>query len=228
MLDRLAMAFLLALVSTFVEQTLVPKIGLGFLLEQGGRFPSFTASKTVLVEPPLPTAASFLPCGYGLVILVVTVTYMWVVIVGMSIGEARFLYSAQAQKDGEKNVVERYQLPNLYAQGTSKNVRAFNCVQRSHQQILESLPGYFLTVLITGLEFPVAAFVLASLYLYSRMVWARGYATSLGEPMLRYSHPFSAAFWHIKTTLLFTSWFVAIELLLGRKIFWDAFLPDGE
>lgn len=221
--DRFAKAFLFALASTFVEQTLLPKVGLGFLLEAGGKPPSLGKSSTI-TETPLPLAASYLPCGYGLVIMVVTVTYLWTVTVGMSVGDARKKYSALAEKDGEKDVADRYQLPNLYAQGTSKNVRAFNCVQRSHQNLLETLPGYLLTVLIAGLEFPVTAFVLASMYLYSRMVWVKGYSNSMGDPVERYSHPFSAVFWHCKLILFFVSSFVAIQLLLGRKIFWDQFL----
>jgi len=224
--DRVAKAFLVAIASTFVEQIILPKIGLGFLLEQGG-FPPPFGKKTTLMEPSLPLAASFLPCGYGLVIMVVSITHLWVLMVGMSVGSARSKYSSLAEKDGEKNVPERYELPNLYAQGTSKHALAFNCVQRSHQQILETLPGYFCTVLFTGLEFPITAFVFASLWLYSRIVWVRGYSASNGDPSKRYSHPFSGFFWQCKLVLLMASWFVAIELLLGRKIFWDQLLPSS-
>lgn len=69
-----------------------------------------------------------------------------------------------ARKDGEKDVDERYLLPNLYAQGTSKNVKAFNCVQRSHQHIFET----FTTVVVGGLAgavtFPVCTAVSTFLY----------------------------------------------------------------
>jgi len=214
----------MALASTLVEQTILPRIGLGFLLEPGGSPPW---SKTPSIEPTLPLTASYLPSGYGLVIAVVTITYLWVMMLGMTVGAARSKYSALAEKDGEKNVVERYQLPNLYAQGTSKHALAFNCVQRSHQQILETLPGYFCTVLFAGLEFPITAFFFASLWLYSRMVWVKGYAASMGDPSQRYSHPFSGFFWHSMLVLMMASLFVAIQLLLGRKIFWDGLLPGG-
>ena len=105
-------------------------------------------------------------------------------------------------------------------EGTSKHAKAFNCVQRSHQQILETLPGYFVTVLISGLEYPVATFCFASVWLHSRMVWAKGYADS-NE---RYSHPHSKFFWHCMLALLLMSWLVAMQLLFARKIFWDQFL----
>jgi hypothetical protein len=107
---RIVKAFALALSATFVEQMLLPKIGMGFLLEPGG-----APFGSGLVEPPLPLTASFLPCGYGLVILVVTFTYLWVLMVGMGVGAARSKCSALAEKDGEKEVAERYLLPNLYA-----------------------------------------------------------------------------------------------------------------
>jgi len=204
-------AIILAVAFTLAEQALLPKIGLGFLLESGA------TPSTV-----------YLPCGYGLVIMIVTYTYFWVLLVGMGIGKARQEYSELAEKDGEKQVEERYKLPNLYAQGTSKHARAFNCVQRSHQQLLETLPGYFCTVLLSGLEFPVATFVLASMWLYSRMLWVKSYAKSKGDPAKRYDHPFSRFFWQAKLTLFMTSWFVAIELLTGRKIFWDSVLGSSK
>lgn len=228
--ERLGKALFMALASTFVEQKILPKIGFGFLTEQGGVPPSFTkAAKAAAAasEIPLPMSSSFLPCGYGLVIAVVTITHLWLLMTGMSVGAARRKYVKLAEKDGEKNVSERYEYPNLYAQGTSKHVKAFNCVQRSHQQILETFTGYVCTVLFTGLEFPVTAFVFASLWLYSRILWVRGYAESNGEPMKRYSHPFSGFFWNAMLTLMMSSFFVAIQLLLGRKIFWDQFFQSS-
>merc|ERR1711971_1171824 len=145
MIDRFAKALGLGLGLAAVEKLLLPPAGLGFL--------------------------TTVPRGYGLVIGVISVTYLWVLMLGMKVGAARSKYSALAEKDGEKEIAERYQLPNLYAQGTSKHARAFNCVQRSHQQILETFTGYCCTVLFTGWLYPVTAFVLASLWLYSRAVW---------------------------------------------------------
>ena len=111
-----------------------------------------------------------------------------------------------------------------FTEGTSKHAKAFNCVQRSHQNILETVPGYFITVMISGLEYPVATFFFASVWLYSRMVWAKGYASGDGDAGERYSHKHSKFFWHCMLALLVMSWLVAMQLLLGRKIFWDQFL----
>lgn len=96
-MSRIAKALALSLTSTLLEQTVLPKIGFGRLLEKGG------------------SVASFLPAGYGLVILVTTVTYLWVLMLGMKCGAARTKYIELAEKDGEKEVEERYKLPNLYA-----------------------------------------------------------------------------------------------------------------
>jgi len=78
-----------------------------------------------------------------------------------------------------------------------------------------------ISILITGLEFPVTAFGFALLWLASRLVWVKGYQDSNGDAGKRYTHPFSGFFWHAMLTTLVTSFLVAIELLLGRKLFWN-------
>ena len=78
--------------------------------------------------------------------------------------------------------------------------------------------------MVSGLEFPVTTFVFGALWLYSRVVWTKGYSDPSGDPDLRYSHPHSRMFWHCMLTLFMTSWMVAIQLLAGKKIFWDQFL----
>ena len=117
--ERLGKALFMALASTFVEQKILPKVGFGFLGEQGGVPPSFTKAAKAATDASaaiqLPMSSSFLPCGYGLVVAVVTITYLWLLMTGMSVGAARSKYARLAEKDGEKNVSERYELPNLYA-----------------------------------------------------------------------------------------------------------------
>lgn len=56
-----------------------------------------------------------------------------------------------------QDVDERFQYPNLYAQGTSKHVRAFNCVQRSHQQIYETFTTAVVSGLAASITFPLCA-----------------------------------------------------------------------
>ena len=89
-------------------------------------------------------------------------------------------YAELARKDGEKDVDERYLLPNLYAQGTSKHARAFNCIQRSHQHIFET----FTTVVIGGLAgavtFPICSAVSTFMYAVGKF----------GFPFLRFRNIF--------------------------------------
>ena len=110
-------------------------------------------------------------------------------------------------------------------EGTTKNVRAFNCIQRSHQQILETFTGYCLTAVISGVVFPVTTAVFTSLWLYSRSLWVAGYAGSEGDPSKRYQHPFARFYWMAMLTLVMTSNLAAISMLLGRNVFWDV-VPD--
>ena len=97
--ERLGKALAFALASTFVETKLLPKLGLGFLLE----------SSTILN----------LPRGYGFVVLILGITYIWLLVTGISVAQARNKYIKQAEKDGEKDVDERYAYPNLYARKLS-------------------------------------------------------------------------------------------------------------
>ena len=82
-----------------------------------------------------------------------------------------------------------------------------------------------MTVLFSGLVFPVTTAVLATLWLYSRAVWVAGYAESDGDPSKRYSRPFARFFWMAMLTLFVTSTFAGISMIVGRDLFWDV-LPD--
>ena len=47
--------------------------------------------------------------------------------------------------------------PTLYAESSHKNAKAFNCVQRAHQQTLEWMAPVQILTASTGLVFPLAA-----------------------------------------------------------------------
>jgi len=64
---------------------------------------------------------------FGLTPLVFCFFNFFVLSFGMRSGQARRKYTDQAKKDGEKDVDDRYGLPNLYAQGTTKNAKALMC-----------------------------------------------------------------------------------------------------
>ncbi|GBF93639.1 microsomal glutathione S-transferase [Raphidocelis subcapitata] len=74
--------------------------------------------------------------------------------------------------------------PALYADATNcpneANRKSFNCVQRGHQNSLETLPTFLGLLAITGLKHPVTASGLGCLYLVGRVCYFNGYST--GDP----------------------------------------------
>jgi hypothetical protein len=92
---RLGEALFYSLAATFVEKKVLPSIGLSFLQE--------------------PTYLFALPRSYGLLVLILSVTYLWVLMLGMTVSHSRQKYMSLAEKDGEKDIEERYAYPNLYA-----------------------------------------------------------------------------------------------------------------
>lgn len=91
-------------------------------------------------------------------------TGFWALMHGFVVGRARSKYADLAKKDGEKYVDERYMLPNLYVQGTSKHAKALNCVQRSHQQIFETYTQAVLGGLAGMISFPICTSISSLMY----------------------------------------------------------------
>ena len=82
-------------------------------------------------------------------------------------------------------------LPNLYVDGGSKHARAFNCVQRSHQQAFETLPQLLFMTAVATVAFPLTAAANIALWLLGRITWTHGYVNSAGDPAKRYDSPFA-------------------------------------
>jgi hypothetical protein len=183
----------MALAGGFAEKNLVPP------------------SMIYLTEPSLIGP----PRAFGCVVATLTVTFMWLLTHSMAVGDARTKYKTLASKDGEKDVELRYSLPNLYVDGTSKNAKAFNCVQRSHQQILETLTMYVFTACAAGIQFPIVTTIICALSLVSRRQWVKGYVESEGDSTKRYSLAFSKFFWQGIFALSFLSFASA-----GHMIFY--------
>jgi glutathione S-transferase len=140
---------------------------------------------------------------FGLVILVnIILSGLFLVVLGAKVGKARGTYRDKAIKDGEKDAEARYSYPNLYVDGNTKNSKLFNCVQRGHQQALETYTQFITFSIVSGLRFPVATAFTGLMWIFCRAKWAEGYAT--GEPSRRYDH-----------FLAFGIWVTLIFLLLG-------------
>ncbi|KAF5368825.1 hypothetical protein D9758_003035 [Tetrapyrgos nigripes] len=79
--------------------------------------------------------------------------------------------------------------PQLYAEKSETSSSSpsgfdklrFNCAQRAHQNTLEALPGIYLATLTTGfLGYPVFAASACGFWVFTRVLYTRGYAT--GDP----------------------------------------------
>lgn len=168
-----------------------------------------------------PSSIAGLPRAFGLLLLILNVTCFWVMSYGMGVGSQRKKYMEKARKDGEKDVDQRYALPNLYVDGNTRHARAFNCVQRSHQQILETLPQYFVASLVAGLSFPLFTAITCTIWLVARIVWANGYAKSEGDPQKRYSQPIAIFIWFGLMMNFFVAFMTTANILAGESaLFW--------
>lgn len=134
--------------------------------------------------------------GKGLTEFVLIGTGFWVMIYGFQIGSSRSKIIEDAKKDGEQDVEERYNLPNLYAQGTSQHVKKFNCMQRSHQHILETFTQLCVAGLTAAVHFPIASAFTTLLYAIGRFQLSNGYAQADGDASKRYNSKFSKCTWY--------------------------------
>ena len=144
-----------------------------------------TLSSTRLFMPLLETGAYGLPKAFGGVVAINLVMSTFTMIsLGMRVGKARKELAEKAKKDGDENADDRFGLPKMQAEGFSELAKTFNCVQRGHQQALETYGSFLALSLVGGLAFPVTTMVSGLLSMYARGKWADGYAT--GDPSKRY------------------------------------------
>ena len=155
---------------------------------------------------------------YGLTPAIFSGMSFWILVHGMKVGAARKKYMELAKKDGEKDVEERYDLPNLYAQGTSKHVRSFNCVQRSHQHIFETFTGAVLTGMVGAVHHPITTAVSTFTYAVGRMSLSNGYAASEGNASKRYSSSLAILNWYGLICNMFLSFLSVASMIAGKKL----------
>lgn len=115
-------------------------------------------------------------------------TTVTLLILGFKVGAARNEYKEKALKEDyepanccnlfylfgygkkqqEEKITANFSLPKLYAEGFSVNAKKFNCVQRGHQQAMETYPQFVALSLIAGLQFPVSAALAGLFWNYAR------------------------------------------------------------
>jgi hypothetical protein len=165
------------------------------------------------------TGSLGLPKLFGVTPTILTGVSFWALLHGFSVvGKSRSKYMALAKKDGEKDVEERYDLPNLYAQGTSKHAKAFNCAQRSHQQIFETFPQMCMVSMISAVHYPITAAVFAATYFVGRYSMSAGYANEEGDARKRYSSPVAPLIWYGYIGTIVVSVLSGISFVSGGAI----------
>jgi len=113
---------------------------------------------------------SVLSADHGYVILALVATWF----VHNGVGASKVM---KARKEFD------VQYPSLYAEGSSAKAKAFNCVQRGHQNSLEGLPNFLALLLSASLVYPRASAVAAAVYNVGVVLYMNGYAT--GDPKNR-------------------------------------------
>eukprot|EP01035_Chromulina_nebulosa_P018630 gene18630-24365_t len=187
-----------------------------FLLQVGGPIIGSIALERVWLRGQCPWlySGSLVPKAYSGVIAVNVVTSSVVVIMlGFKVSAARSKYRELAKEKGDVDAEERYSYPKMYAEGFTEEAKQFNCVQRGHQQILETYSQFLVLSLVGGLGYPVTSTLGGLLWVYARLKWAEGYAT--GDPKNRYGHWASRWIWYGLATVLFTSSAVAVDLVIS-------------
>jgi hypothetical protein len=121
-----------------------------------------------------------------------------------------------AEKDGEKESKERYGLPNLYAQGTSRNAQAYNCVQRSHQHIFENFPQMCLLSMVGAVHYPMMVAATLTTYAVGRITMSQAYASANGDADKRYSHPMTKLLWYGYVATIVVATVSGISFVAGK------------
>lgn len=172
---------------------LLPFIPVGIVAMYAERslLPAFIEGSSLAILQQLLTVK---PRSFGLVIIVnVVASGFFMVGLGMKVGKARSMFCEKAKKDGEKDCEARYSLPNMYVDGNTPNAKKFNCVQRGHQQALETYPQFLALSICGGYCFPLLTCAAGLLWMYARAKWAEGYSS--GDPSNRYEHWASKGIW---------------------------------
>lgn len=114
------------------------------------------------LEPPVKPVVEITP-EYGYVVLVLAASFIMNLYLTINVVLARKKYDVQ--------------YPALYAPESHKHAKAFNCVQRAHQNTLESWAPIMILMLVVGLCAPKPAAAFGGIWVASRFIYGYGYAT---------------------------------------------------
>ncbi|GFH08648.1 microsomal glutathione S-transferase 3 [Haematococcus lacustris] len=115
--------------------------------------------------------ASLLPASFG-----------WVAGTCAAAALVHHIYMSIGVQAARKKYNVKY--PTLYAtEADTKDHKAYNCVQRAHQNCLENLPTFYALVISTGLKYPITASAAGMVYLAGKILYFNGYSS--GDPEKR-------------------------------------------
>ncbi|OWZ12776.1 hypothetical protein PHMEG_00014009 [Phytophthora megakarya] len=107
--------------------------------------------------------------AHGCVALVVVLLHVVNTWAGHQVGVARSKYGIK--------------YPQMYAEKGEKNAKAFNCVQRGHQNIVENIPIFLGVFFTSAIYRPQIAVASGLVRILGFVVYMRGYSS--GDPQKR-------------------------------------------
>lgn len=104
-------------------------------------------------------------------------------------------------------------LPTMYSAGTDPKANKFNCIQRGHQQALETYTSFVVCSLVGGVSHPYFVAAAGVAWMVGRWKWAEGYAT--GDTAARYGSFWSRFIWYSLLGVMTASMSTAVRALTG-------------
>jgi len=100
---------------------------------------------------------------YGYCVLVLALSWMVNVWQTVQVGQARDKYGVK--------------YPRLYAPEGEKGAMEYNCIQRAHQNFIETWSPVCMLVMVNGLFSPLSSAALGGIWCIGRFLYVYGYST---------------------------------------------------